>query len=100
MLAPYAFPVSSVNDLLTFFGSQNTYTLIPNAQIWPRHLNLEIGGGDDLIYLVVEDIGTNSGSGFDFILGFAFLQRFYSVYDTTSSRVGFATTQFTDALTN
>jgi hypothetical protein len=28
------------------------------------------------------------------------LQRFYSVYDTTNSRVGFATTQFTTAETN
>ena len=86
--------------LLTFFGSQNTYTLTPNAQIWPRHINYEIGGSAGLIYLVVKDIGGNSGSGFDFILGLPFLQRFYSVYDTTNSRVGFATTQFTDALIN
>jgi hypothetical protein len=32
--------------------------------------------------------------------GFVFLQRFYSVYDTTNNRVGLATTQFTQATTN
>ena len=32
--------------------------------------------------------------------GFAFLQRFYSVFDTGNSQVGLATTAFTDAETN
>jgi len=32
--------------------------------------------------------------------GFVFLQRFYSVYDTTNNRVGLATTEFTQATTN
>ena len=32
--------------------------------------------------------------------GFTFLQRFYSVYDTTNSQVGLATTEFTNAETN
>lgn len=32
--------------------------------------------------------------------GFAFLQRFYSVYDTGNNQVGLATTPFTDAETN
>ncbi|KAJ7274224.1 aspartic peptidase domain-containing protein [Mycena rebaudengoi] len=41
-----------------------------------------------------------AGSGLDFIDGFGFLQRFYSVYDTTNSQVGFATTEFTNATTN
>ena len=56
----------------------------------------------DSYNLVFEDnnIGTNSGSGLDFILGFASLQHFYSVYDITNSRVGLATTPFTDAYTN
>ena len=34
-------------------------------------------------------------AGFDFIDGYVFLERFYSVFDTTNSRVGFATTSFT-----
>lgn len=29
-----------------------------------------------------------------------FFQRFYTVFDTTNSRVGFATTEFTEATTN
>jgi len=45
-------------------------------------------------------MGSNSGSGLDFIDGFGFLQRFYSVFDTTNAQVGFATTEFTTAETN
>jgi len=32
--------------------------------------------------------------------GFVFLQRFYSVFDTTNAQVGFATTPNTDVETN
>jgi len=74
--------------------------LTPNAQIWPRALNSDIGGTRDGIYLVVADLGMNSGSGLDFVNGYTFLERFYSVYDTTNKRVGFATTPNTMALTN
>ncbi|KAG1799438.1 acid protease [Suillus plorans] len=77
-----------------------TYELTPNAQIWPRSLNSAIGGTTDGIYLVVSSTGTPSGSGLDFTNGYCFLERFYSVFDTTNSRVGFATTQYTDATTN
>jgi hypothetical protein len=77
-----------------------TYELTANAQIWPRSLNSTLGGDDSNIFLVTADLGSLSGSGLDFIDGFAFLQRFYSVYDTSNSQVGFATTQFTNATTN
>ncbi|KIN93244.1 hypothetical protein M404DRAFT_1009105 [Pisolithus tinctorius Marx 270] len=77
-----------------------TYTLTPNGQIWPRTLNTAIGGTAGNVYLVVNDIGTNSGSGLDFINGQTFLERFYSVFDTANSRVGFATTPYTDATSN
>jgi saccharopepsin len=50
-----------------------TYELTPNAQIWPRSLNTDIGGTSDGIYLVVADIGSNSGSGLDFANGYCFL---------------------------
>jgi len=76
------------------------YELTPNAQIWPRELNSQLGGTDGNIYLVVSDLGSQSGQGLDFINGFTFLQRFYSVYDVTNSQVGLATTAFTDAETN
>ncbi|KAG1834832.1 acid protease [Suillus variegatus] len=76
------------------------YGLTANAQIWPRSLNTDIGGSSDSIYLIVNDIGTHSGSGLDFINGYSFLQRFYSVFDTTNHRVGFATTSSTSATSN
>jgi hypothetical protein len=107
-------------DDSVFFFPQQTYELTPNAQIWPRALNSMLGGTAGKIYLVVADMGSPSGSGLDFIGlyfffprflisgihlgiildGFVFLQRFYSVYDTTNSQVGLATTQFTQATTN
>ncbi|KAG2076962.1 acid protease [Suillus decipiens] len=90
---------SALKNLNFHIGSE-TYSLTPNAQIWPRSLNSDIGGSSSAIYLIVNDIGTPSGQGFDFINGYTFLQRFYSVFDTAQSRVGFATTSFTDATTN
>ncbi|KAG1889036.1 acid protease [Suillus fuscotomentosus] len=77
-----------------------TYELTPNGQIWPRSLNSAIGGSTNNIYLVVSDSGDSSGSGLDFTNGYCFLERFYSVYDTTNSQVGFATTEYTYATTN
>jgi len=85
---------------LNFVVGNNTFTLSPNAQLWPRSLNTAIGGQARSIYLIVADFGEPSGGGFDFVNGFAFLQRFYSVYDTTNSRVGLAPTEFTTATTN
>ncbi|KIL59047.1 hypothetical protein M378DRAFT_15078 [Amanita muscaria Koide BX008] len=85
---------------LFFKIGNSTFELTPNAQIWPRALNGTLGGNAGTIYLVVGDLGSNSGSGLDFIDGFAFLQRFYSVYDTTNNQVGLATTQYTNATTN
>ncbi|KAJ8457168.1 hypothetical protein ONZ45_g18421 [Pleurotus djamor] len=77
-----------------------SYELTPNAQIWPRVFNTEIGGTQSDIYLIVSDIDSPSGTGLDFINGYAFLQRYYTVYDTTNSRVGFATTPHTFATSN
>ncbi|KAI9441953.1 aspartic peptidase A1 [Lactarius psammicola] len=85
---------------LFFTAGGTAFELTANAQIWPRALNTFIGGTSGSIYLVVNDIGTPSGSGLDFINGYTFLERFYSVFDTTNNRVGFATTPFTTATTN
>ncbi|KAI0755096.1 acid protease [Daedaleopsis nitida] len=90
---------SSLESLFFNIGGV-PYELTPNAQIWPRALNATIGGEEGKIYLVVSDLGSESGQGLDFINGFGFLQRFYSVYDTGNSQVGLATTPFTDAETN
>lgn len=49
------------------------FTLTTNAQIWPRSLNSKIGGDAHSIYLIVGDIGTPSGQGLDFVIGYAWL---------------------------
>ncbi|EIM87245.1 family A1 protease [Stereum hirsutum FP-91666 SS1] len=89
---------------LNFIINGATFTLTPNAQIWPRALNSAIGGTADnatlAVYLIVGDIGANSGSGMDFINGQTFLERFYSVFDTTNQRVGIAATPFTTSTVN
>jgi len=84
-----------------FFTVNNVdYEFTADAQVWPRALNSAIGGQPNDIFLVVADIGTPSGSGLDFINGFTFLERFYSVFDTTNKKVGLANTPFTRATTN
>ncbi|KAL5527985.1 hypothetical protein ACEPAG_6786 [Sanghuangporus baumii] len=88
----------NLQSLFFNIGDQ-TYELTANAQTWPRSLNTAIGGSSNEIYLVVSDIGSNNG-GFDFINGYTFLERFYSVYDTTNGRVGFATTEHTTDTSN
>jgi hypothetical protein len=85
---------------LNFVVNGVTFGLTPNGQIWPRALNTAIGGNPNMIYLIVNNLGSPSGSGLDFIAGYTFLERFYSVFDTRESRVGFAPTAFTTATTN
>ncbi|KAF8801895.1 aspartic protease [Phlegmacium glaucopus] len=85
---------------LSFIINGVSFQLTPNAQIWPRSLNTAIGGAASNIYLIIGDIGANSGSGLDFVNGQTFLERFYSVYDAANKRVGLATTPFTTATTN
>ena len=65
-----------------------------------NQLNAVIGGDADSIYLVVADLGANSGEGLDFINGYTFLERFYFVFDSGNDSVGFAITPFTHATTN
>ncbi|KAI0634527.1 aspartic peptidase A1 [Trametes polyzona] len=85
---------------LNFIIGDKEYALTPNAQIWPRALNEEIGGTTDGIYLIVADLQSDSGQGLDFINGMSFLERFYAVYDVGSSQIGLARTHYTEAETN
>ncbi|KAG6335018.1 hypothetical protein ID866_4063 [Astraeus odoratus] len=85
---------------LSFIIGKKRYDLSANAQIWPRSLNSALGGSGDAIYLVVSDIGTSSGCGLDFVDGYTFLERYYSVYDTSNDRVGFASTAYTKSASN
>ncbi|KAG2355950.1 aspartic peptidase A1 [Suillus spraguei] len=87
-------------SVLNFYIDGSTFTLIPDAQIWPRSLNERIGGGADDIYLVVKDLGTAIGEGLDFINGYVFFQRFYIVFDSGKHRVGFGRTLFTSVISN
>ncbi|KAK0208939.1 aspartic peptidase A1 [Desarmillaria ectypa] len=93
---------SQYSNLSSLFFKINgvSYELTPNAQIWPRSLNTAIGGSASAIYLIVNDIGTNSGEGLDFINGYTFLERYYTIFDTANSRIGFVATAQTRATTN
>lgn len=86
--------------MLLSCGIQKTFTLTRNAQIWPRTLNTLLGGTPGFIYLVVADMGGETGLGLDFVNGYAFLERFYTAYDTANKRIGFGVTPFTYARLN
>ncbi|EIM87134.1 family A1 protease [Stereum hirsutum FP-91666 SS1] len=90
----------SALQTLNFSIGGATFGLTANAQIWPRSLNTYIGGSSSKIYLIVNDIGTNTGEGLDFIDGQVFLERFYTVFDSTNNRFGIATTSSTTATSN
>ncbi|KAJ8474352.1 hypothetical protein ONZ51_g7276 [Trametes cubensis] len=90
------------SELQSLFFTINgvSFEFTANAQIWPRALNSAIGGDANSIYLIVGDIGTDSGQGLDFINGQTFLERFYAVFDSANSRVGIAKTKFTTSTIN
>ncbi|KAG2364351.1 aspartic peptidase domain-containing protein [Suillus spraguei] len=91
---------SALQNLEFHIGDQ-MFSLTPNAQIWPRSLNYKLNGGAPrAIYLIVDDGGMRSGRWGDFIIGYTFIQRFYTVFDRYNSRVGFALTPFSEAITN
>lgn len=52
------------------------------------------------IYLIVNDIRSTTGQGFDFVDGCTFLELFNSVFDSGDHRVGLAATLFTMAEIN
>ncbi|GBE89461.1 Polyporopepsin [Sparassis crispa] len=93
-------PESSVDTLLPleFEIGGVVYTLTATAQLLPKDQNTAWGGEEDLRYGYIGPIGYVSGTGMDFILGMKFLQRYYSVFDTTNNRVGFAYTANTFSL--
>ncbi|KAG2354489.1 aspartic peptidase A1 [Suillus spraguei] len=91
----------ALHDLKFHISDDDTLSLIPNAQIWPRFLNHKLPGGEDNgIYLIVTRLPPGSSALFDFIAGYTFMQRFYTVLDGSIFGVGFATTQSTTAIIN
>ncbi|KAJ2960292.1 hypothetical protein NQZ79_g4322 [Umbelopsis isabellina] len=85
-------PSSSYSSLqnVEFTIGGATFTLTPAEYILPQDQVANWGGSSGNYYSLIGDIGSSSG-GLDFILGQKFLENYYSVYDTTNSRVGFAT---------
>ncbi|CAE6424058.1 unnamed protein product [Rhizoctonia solani] len=72
------------------------YELTPGAQLWPRELNHLLGTNDNESYFsVITTLHDQDSSIGDFILGYPFMQRFYTVYDESRSKIGFAYTPWT-----
>ncbi|KAF9289795.1 hypothetical protein BGZ68_008640 [Mortierella alpina] len=90
---------NSLESLFLHIGG-TTFEITANALIWPRSLNRVINGKADGIYLVVGDLGSPSGKGHDFTIGYSILKRLYIVLDTGNSQVGVATTPHTFDTTN
>jgi len=96
-------PKASIKKMksLFFIIGGVSFELTPNAQLWPRALNAALGGDSDAYYSIITAVTDYQHDlGLTFINGYTFLERFYSVYDSTESRVGFANTKFTHATTN
>ncbi|CAO3666850.1 unnamed protein product [Umbelopsis ramanniana] len=76
------------------------YEFTPNAQIFPRNLNTQVGGVENKTYLIIDEHTTRPGKDFGFVLGQTFMERFYFVFDAGKHRIGIATTEFTNATSN
>ncbi|CAO3695755.1 unnamed protein product [Umbelopsis ramanniana] len=84
-------PASSYSSLknISFTIGGTVFTLTPAEYILPQAQVANWGGTAGKYYSLIGDLGTETG--LDFILGQKFLENYYSVFDTTNSRVGFAT---------
>lgn len=69
------------------FGS-TTYTLTPAQYLVPTAQYGAFGLNSNKYYAWINDGGS---SGVNTIIGQKFLENYYSVFDTTNSRIGFAT---------
>ncbi|KAG6332509.1 hypothetical protein ID866_6579 [Astraeus odoratus] len=78
-------------QILSVIIGGNSYDLSPNAQIYPRPTS---GSPIRLI------IGGISHTRWGFSLGHPFIQRYYVVFNATSSQIGFASTRFTGSTNN
>ncbi|KAG6333805.1 hypothetical protein ID866_5283 [Astraeus odoratus] len=82
------------NDLQTLsivIGDQS-YDLSPNAQIYPR------SSPNDPTVLAIHSMDVDSRIGF--VLGHPFFQRYYVVFNSRNSQIGFASHKYTYSTTN
>ncbi|KAG8694827.1 hypothetical protein FRC08_008233 [Ceratobasidium sp. 394] len=96
-------PKESISKMKSLFFNINgvSYEFTPNAQLWPRSLNVALGGKAESYYSVVNALTDfEADTGASFVNGYVFLQRFYTAYDQSKHRIGFATTSSTYANVN
>ncbi|KAG6332611.1 hypothetical protein ID866_6479 [Astraeus odoratus] len=79
-------------QILSILIGDQSYDLSPNAQIYPR------ASPNEQIFLVINSI--DLASEVDFRLGYTFIQRYYVVFNSSSSQIGFASHLHTDSTTN
>ncbi|KAI8579385.1 hypothetical protein K450DRAFT_241870 [Umbelopsis ramanniana AG] len=84
-------PSSSYSSLknISFTIGGTAFTLTPAEYILPQAQVSAWGGTAGKYYSLIGDLGTETG--LDFILGQKFLENYYSIFDTSNSRVGLAT---------
>lgn len=87
-----------------YVGPSIVFQTKADIDVIQRKFNDFLGGTSDDIFGIVGDLGiprpVEPAFNSAFVLGAAFLERFYSVYDTAHNQIGLATTQFTFAETN
>ncbi|KAG6329654.1 hypothetical protein ID866_9436 [Astraeus odoratus] len=94
----YTLTLDQYNNLgiLSFIIGSQHYDLSPNAQIFPRtHASI-----DGVIFLIIGEQHMIQGSSQGFTLGYPFLERYYVVLNSSSSRIGFASTIYTYSTSN
>ncbi|KAF7854477.1 uncharacterized protein EAF02_011652 [Botrytis sinoallii] len=82
-----AFTTKPTANFSIKFGT-TTYTLTPAQYLVPTAQYSSFGLSSGRYYAWINDGGA---SGVNTIIGQKFLEQYYSVYDTTNSRIGFAT---------
>lgn len=81
------FTTKPTSNFAIKFGS-TTYTLTPAQYLIPNAQYTNFGLSSSKYYAWITDGGS---SGVNTIIGQKFLEIYYSVYDTTNARIGFAT---------
>lgn len=68
----------------------NTYTLTPSQYIIPKAQYANLGLSEKYYWSYLANGAETVLDGIECIMGFFFIEQYYSVFDTTNSRIGFA----------